>query len=127
MATTDGGESVPTVITLAGRTNQTSHSKGNVESALQDIALTLGNFVKESSMRRQDEIRLKKEELQYAEKRRLEDQLEAISMEKRKTRRLLIESRQTGNDELHQFYKQDLVELDSKERRIQDKLETLES
>lgn len=127
VATTDGGESVPTVITLAGRTNQTSHSKGNVESALQDIALTLGNFVKESSMRRQDEIRLKKEELQYAEKRRLEDQLEAISMEKRKTRRLLIESRQTGNDELHQFYKQDLVELDSKERRIQDKLETLES
>ncbi|KAG7340032.1 hypothetical protein IV203_006436 [Nitzschia inconspicua] len=107
VATTDGGESVPSVITTAGRTNQASHSRSNVESALENIAVALGNFVKEDR------------------KRRLEDRMDAISAEKRKVRRLLIESRQAGNDELHECYKQELDELDSNERRIQETLETL--
>ncbi|KAG7353942.1 hypothetical protein IV203_003298 [Nitzschia inconspicua] len=116
VATTDGGESVPSVITTAGRTNRNSHSGSNTnfESTLENIAVSLGNYVKEDRERRLED-----------RKRGLEERMDAISAEKRKVRRLIIESRQEGNDELHECYKQELNELDSKERRIQEILETL--
>ncbi|KAG7363901.1 hypothetical protein IV203_037103 [Nitzschia inconspicua] len=107
--TTDGGESVPRVVPTAdsSRTNQPSHSRSSFESAFEKIAVALCNFVKDDR------------------KRRLEDRMDAISAEKRKVRRLLIESRQAANDELHDCYKQELDELASNERRIQETLETL--
>ncbi|KAG7341734.1 hypothetical protein IV203_023687 [Nitzschia inconspicua] len=116
VATTDGGESVPSAITTAGRTNRNSHSGSNTnfESTLENIAVSLGNYVKEDRERRLED-----------RKRGLEERMDAISAEKRKVRRLIIESRQEGNDELHECYKQELNELDSKERRIQEILETL--
>ncbi|KAG7348593.1 hypothetical protein IV203_017298 [Nitzschia inconspicua] len=180
VVTTDGGESVPSVITTAG----------NVESTLENIAVLLGNFVKEDRERRLEEIKEDRErrlenrerrleeikedrerrledrkrrledresrledikedrkrrledrkrrledikedrkrrleEIKEDRERRLEERMDAISAEKRKVRRLLIESRQAGNDELHECYKQELNELDSNERRIQEILETL--
>ncbi|KAG7354044.1 hypothetical protein IV203_003400 [Nitzschia inconspicua] len=122
--TTDGDDSsVPSVIITDSRTNkQTSHSRKNsyVESTLENIALSLGNFVKEERKRRLEDRMEDRESRLEDRKRRLEDRMDAISAEKRKVRRVLIESRQAGNDELHECYKQELDELDSNERRIQE-------